>query len=147
MFHIIWKQILCYLKIKSFQIIWQDIVMHSIGTCFHISDIWKQVPILCITVCILKSRSYSYIDKSRPYSYIAAYHGTNLCSFCNLCDETDSHLFHSCYQWNGVWNFVVYLLIKLTGYALSAIMLTFCLYFDFSFLFAAHCNDTQINCH
>ena len=51
--------------------------------------------------------------KSKPY--VATYHGTSLCSFCNQQDETESHLFFSCIKVQSVWNFFMFLMIKLPG--------------------------------
>ena len=77
--------------------------------------------------------------KFKPY--IATYHGTSLCSFCNQQDETESHLFFSCFKLQSVWNFLMFLMFKLTGYFLPSLSLNFCLFFDFNFLTAQHCHS------
>ena len=74
--------------------------------------------------------------KSKPY--VATYHGTSLCSFCNQQDETESHLFFSCIKLQSVWNFFMFLMFKLTGYSLPSVSLNLCLFFDFSVLTAQH---------
>ena len=80
--------------------------------------------------------------KSKPY--IATYHGTSLCSFCNQHDETESHMFFSCIKLQSVWNFFMLLIFKSTGYSLPSLSLNLCSYFDFSFLTAQHCHSQLI---
>ena len=54
--------------------------------------------------------------KSQPH--FAAYHQTNLCTFCNFFEETVSHLFLTCVELNSVWDFIIHLLFKLIGYTI-----------------------------
>ena len=70
--------------------------------------------------------------------YVATYHGTCLCSFCNQHDETESHMFFSCIKLQSVWNFFMFLMFKLTGYSLPSVSLNLCSFFDFSVLTAQH---------
>ena len=80
--------------------------------------------------------------KSKPY--VATYHGTSLCSFCNQQDETESHLFFSCIKLQSVWNFFMFLMFKLTRYSLPSVSLNLCLFFDFNFLTAQHSHSQLI---
>ena len=54
--------------------------------------------------------------KSKPQ--IAAFHQTNLCSFYNSSEEALSHLFLTFVKLNSVWDFIIYLILKLTGYTI-----------------------------
>ena len=82
------------------------------------------------------------ILKSKPY--IATYHGTSLCSFCNQQDETEPHLFSTCIKLQSVLNFFMRLIFRFAGYSLPSLSLNFCLFFDFSFLTAQHCHSQLI---
>ena len=75
--------------------------------------------------------------KSKPC--IAAYHQANLCSFSNFSDETIYLLFLSCVNLNRVWDFIIYLLFKLTAYTLSRMASNFFLVFDFLYLNISLC--------
>ena len=50
----------------------------------------------------------------------------------------------SCVKLNSVWNFIIHLICKLTGYTISMMTSNFCLFFDFLFLNISHW-EKQIN--
>ena len=75
--------------------------------------------------------------KSKPH--IAAYHQTDLRSFCNSYEETVFYLFLTDAKLNSVWNFVFHLLFKLTGYAISMITSIFFLVVNFWYLNISFC--------
>ena len=70
--------------------------------------------------------------KAKPY--IAAYYQTNMCSFCYSSEEKVSHLFSTCVKFNSVWDFIIHLIFKLTGYTISMMTSNFSLFFDFSLM-------------
>ena len=66
---------------------------------FSSPNMWKQIHIV-ILPNYLKTFNYKIIWNLMPVkskSYVATYHGTSLCSFCNQQDETESHLFFFVY--------------------------------------------------
>ena len=98
-----------------------EILIPSIN--FPIFETWKQIPNDTLPN-YLKTFNYKLTwnllpVKSKPH--IAAYHKTNLCSFCNSSEETVtvSHLFLTCVKLNSVWNLIIHLLFKLTGYTIT----------------------------
>ena len=111
---------------------------------FSTSETWKQIH-NSIFPNYLKTFNYKLTWNLLPVkskSRTAAYHKTNLCSFCNSFEKTVSHLFVTWVKLNSVWDFIVDLLFKLTRYTISMIYYTlnFFLFFNFSFLNISHCH-------
>ena len=103
---------------------------------FSISETWKQIH-NDILPNYLKTFNYKLTwnllpVKSKPH--IAAYHQTNMFSFCYSSEETVYHLFLTCVKLNSVWDFIIHLIFKLTGYTISMMTSNFCLFFDFSLM-------------
>ena len=108
---------------------------------FPLSETWKQIH-NDILSNYLKTFNYKLTWNLLPVKlkpHIAAYHQTNMCSFCNFSEETVSHLFITCVKLNSVWDFIIHLIFKLTGYTIPKMTSDFFLFFDFSFLSISHC--------
>ena len=71
--------------------------------------------------------------------------GTTYCSssnqfvFRNFSEETVSHLFLIFIKFNSVWDFIINLPYKLTGYTISMVTSNFFSFFNFLFLNVSHC--------
>ena len=77
---------------------------------FSIFETWKQIH-NDIFPNYLKTFNYKLtwnllLVKVKPH--IAAYHQTNMYSFCYSSEETVSHLFLTCVKLNSVWNFIMH---------------------------------------
>ena len=57
-----------------------------------------------------------------------------MCFFFYSSEETVSQLLLTCVELDSVWDFIVYLIFKLTGYTISMMTSNFCLFFDFSLM-------------
>ena len=68
---------------------------------------------------------------------------TNMSSFCISSKETVSRLFLTYVKLNSVWDFIIHLIFKLTGYTISMMISNF-FFFDFSFLNISY-SQKQIN--
>ena len=122
---------MCYRIVETQK---SQILIPSIN--FSIFETWKQIH-NDILPNYLKTFNYKLTRnllpvKSKPH--IAAYHQINMCSFCYSSEETVSHLFLTCVKLNSVWDFIIHLIFRLTGYTITIMTLNFCLFFYFSFL-------------